>query len=160
MSEKIAILVALVLALAACGSGYTQEEVDGLVASAVSEAVAEQNDQISEAEAQKQVEAAVAQATLATAAESCAIADSPYEVADEGGLVMESSGNESRGVDYDEVLCALDELGIPDSVVQRILNTNSTMGLVEGSWGIYSASWSYHPDHGLFIHVVATPDEG
>lgn len=151
-----AALLATALVVAACSSGYTQEEVDQLVAEAVDEAIAEQNDRLSEEEAQQQIEEAVSQASLVAAVEACALARvSPYVVVDEGGLVMEGEGNESPGVPVDTILCVLDNLEIPDTVVSRISNTNSQMGLVEGFWGDYDASWSYHPDNGLFIHVVS-----
>lgn len=125
------------------------------MAEAVQSAISDQSDRVSEEEAQAQVEEGVAQAALAAAVDSCPSAVAPYVSVDEGGLVMEGEGEESDGVTFSTILCVLDELNIPDSVLTRISNTNSTMGLVEGSWGDYDATWSYHPDNGLFIHVVA-----
>ena len=149
-----AVLVATGI-LVGCSSGYTQEEVDALVAEAVEEAVAqERNDRISEEEAQAQAEEAAKQASLVAAAESCA--SSPYITVDAGGLVMESRGDESAGAEVSDIVCVLSALDIPDSVLTRISNTNSQMGLVDGSWAEYEASWSYHPDNGLFIHVVVS----
>lgn len=143
------------MVVAACSSGYTQEEVDQLVADAVGDAIAEQDEKLSEEEAQQQIEEGVAQASLVQAVGACFSSGSPYVTVDAGGLVLEGEGNESAGVSVTTILCILEELDTPDSVVTRISNTNSTMGIVEGSWGDYDATWSYHPDNGLFIHVVA-----
>lgn len=148
-------LLAVALVVGACSSGYTQEEVDQLVADALDGVIAEQDDKLSEEEAQQQIEAGVAQASLVAAVAACDSSGSPYVTVDEGGLVLEGEGEESSGVSVSTILCILEELDIPDSVVTRISNTNSTMGIVHGSWGDYLASWSYHPDNGLFIHVVA-----
>ena len=154
---KTGAVFALLLVVAGCGgdTGYTQAEVDDLVQQAVADAVAEQEDRISEEEAQKQIQEGLAQASLAAAEEACLETSSIFVTVDEGGLVMEGEGDESPGVDYQTILCVLDELDVPQSVLTRIANTNSTMGLVEGAWGDYSATWSYHPDNGMFIHIVA-----
>jgi hypothetical protein len=145
----------MALTIVGCSSGYTQEEVDALVAEAVNQAVAEeQTERISGEEAQTQAEEAARQASLVAAVESCA--SSAYITVDAGGLVMESKGDESPGASVAEVMCVLTALDTPDSVVTRISNTNSTMGLVEGAWGEHEATWSYHPDNGLFIHVVVS----
>lgn len=153
-------LVLLAVAAAACGSGYTQEEVDALVAEAVESAVGESQDElISEAEAQAQVLEAEKQASLQAAVDTCT-SSSPggdgYITVDEGGMFMEGEGNETLGTSYETISCVLAELNTPSSVIGRIENTNSTMGLVEGAWGIYEADWSYHPDNGLAIHIQVT----
>jgi hypothetical protein len=153
--RRITTLGLLVMALVGCNSGYTQEEVDALVAEAVEEAVSnEQTERVSEEDAQAQAEEAAKQSSLIAAVDSCN--SSQYIAVDAGGLVMEGEGDESPGAPVADIMCVLGELGIPDSVVTRISNTNSTMGLVEGSWADYEATWSYHPDNGLFIHVVVT----
>lgn len=152
--KKVSLGLTLLLVMAACSQGYTQEEVDSIVADAVEEAVADaENEFISEAEAQAQADEAAKQAALVAAVDGCE--SSPYITVDEGGLTMESQGDESPGTSYENILCVLNDLDIPDSILRRIENTNSTMGLVEGSWGVYEASWSYHPDNGLAIYVVA-----
>ena len=155
--KRMAVGIVVMLALSACSSGYTQEEVDQLVAEAVDEAIVEQDQKVSEEEAQRQIEEGVAQASLAAAVDACDVVSS-YVTVDEGGLVMEGKGEESAGVGVSTIVCVLNDLSIPDSVLTRISNTNSTMGMVEGSWGDYEATWSYHPDNGLFIHVVAGQD--
>ena len=82
----------LSLTLVGCNSGYTQEEVDTLVAQAVDKAIAaEQSERISEEEAQAQADEAARQVSLIAAVESCN--SSPYISVDAGGLVMESEGD-------------------------------------------------------------------
>lgn len=158
--EFALLLVVPAALLFACGGGdggFSQEEVDELVGAAVSEAVAEaQDDFVSEAEAQAKAEAAAKQAGLLAAVDGCDLNDSPYVTADEAGLVIEGEGEESRGVSITEVLCILNGLEVPESVITRMSNTNSTMGIVEGRWDVYEAEWTYHPDNGLNIYVVAS----
>lgn len=153
--KKASLGLTLLMVVAACSQGYTQEEVDSIVDDAVDQAVADAEDEFtSEAEAQAQAEEAAKQAALVAAVDGCE--GSSYITVDEGGLTMESQGDESPGTSYENILCVLDDLEIPDSILRRIQNTNSTMGLVEGSWGVYEASWSYHPDNGLAIYIVVT----
>jgi hypothetical protein len=153
-------LVVLAVAASACGGGYTQGEVDALVAEAVGSAAEESQDElISEAEAQAQVLEAENQASLQAAVDTCTSSSSggdSYITVDAGGMFMEGKGAESPGTSYETIACVLAELNTPSSVIGRIDNTNSTMGLVEGSWGIYEADWSYHPDNGLAIHIQVT----
>ena len=76
-----------------------------------------------------------------------------YATVDEDGssLYMDGDGDESLGVNVDYQVCVLQALDVPDSVVNRMSNTTSLMGVQTGSWdGIY-ASWTYHPNNGLDI---------
>jgi len=155
LNGKAVALLTTALVLGACSSGYTQDEVDQLVADAVDGAIAEQDDRLSEEEAQQQIEEGVAQASLVAAVDTCEASESSWVTVDQGGLVVEGNGAESPGVPVTTIVCILEELDIPESVLTRMSNTNSTMGVVEGSWGDYDATWTYHPDNGLFIHVVA-----
>ena len=43
------------------------------------------------------------------------------------------------------------ELGIPESVYQRMLHTNALQGRQTATYGKYSVSWTYHPDNGLEV---------
>lgn len=55
--KKVSLGLTLLLVMAACSQGYTQEEVDSIVADAVEEAVADaENEFISGAEAQAQAD--------------------------------------------------------------------------------------------------------
>lgn len=140
-----------------CRHGYTQEEVDSLVAEAVEGAVAKAKDEfVSQAEAEAQVAAAERQASLAAAVETCLAertAD-PHIVVDQGGLFMEGQGDEDAGTSVDRIFCVLTELDVPESTLGRMETTNSPqMGLVEVFWGDYEAQWSYHPDNGFDINV-------
>jgi hypothetical protein len=156
-ASRIAMAILLAVAANACGGdpGYTQEEVDALVAQAVEDAVDQaQDDFVSEAEAEAQIAAAEKQASLKAAVDTCVGQDSdPFVSVDEGGLFMEGEGDEDAGTSIERVVCILTELGIPDSVLGRMETTNSQMGLVEGSWDDYEAQWSYHPDNGLDIGI-------
>jgi len=69
-------------------------------------------------------------------------------------LVIEGEGEENLGVDTSGIVCLLNGLDTPDSVITRMSNTNSQMGVVEGRWDVYEAEWTYHPDNGLNIFVV------
>ena len=153
--KSVFVVAVLALTLVGCSGGYTQEEVDALVADSVEQAISDaQSERISEEEAQARAEEAARQSSLTAAVDSCN--SSPYISADAGGLVIEGSGDESPGASITDIMCVMTALDVPDSVVTRISNTNSTMGLVEGSWAEYQATWTYHPDNGLFIHVVVS----
>lgn len=155
-AQRNILMVALVsISLVSCGGGYTQDEVDELVADAVEQAIVEQeNERVSEEEAQQQAAEAARQASLVSAVASCS--PSEYITVDAAGLAMEGRGDESAGASVEDIVCVLDALDIPDSVLTRISNTNSTMGLVQGSWAEYEAEWSYHPDNGLFVFIVVS----
>lgn len=95
---------------------------------------------------------------IAGAASSCDVeANSWIVVGDEGqSISMQSEGAESSGADYADVLCVLDALDVPDSVLSRIDATRALDGRQEGAWNDLSASWGYHPDNGLDIVIVAS----
>ena len=63
--------------------------------------------------------------------------------------MIEGEGEENLGVDTSGIVCLLNGLDTPDSVITRMSNTNSQMGVVEGRWDVYEAEWTYHPDNGL-----------
>lgn len=78
-------------------------------------------------------------------------------VGDEGqSLSMQSEGAEASGADYADVLCVLDALNVPDSVLSRITSTRALDGRQTGTWKDLSASWGYHPDNGLDIVIDAS----
>ena len=95
---------------------------------------------------------------IAEAASSCDVeANSWIVVGDEGqSISMQSKGAESSGADYADVLCVLDALDVPDSVLSRIDATRALDGRQEGAWNDLSASWGYHPDNGLDIVIDAS----
>tara|TARA_Y100000389_G_C17167682_1_gene367546 strand:+ start:167 stop:628 length:462 start_codon:yes stop_codon:yes gene_type:complete len=68
-------------------------------------------------------------------------------------LYLDGQGQESSGIRYSYTLCILEELEIPSPILNRIANTNSTMGEVEASSNDINLSWTYHPDNGLNIFL-------
>ena len=48
-----------------------------------------------------------------------------------------------------DVFIVIDYLGFPDSVSEKIKNTNSRMGLQSETYDGYKITWSYHPKNGL-----------
>ena len=118
-------------------------------------------DAISEDEANAQAEQAALQGSLAQAVDTCkedketAWSGTGYISVDEAGLFIDGDGDESAGASIEDTVCILSELDIPNSVIGRIEHTTSQMGLVDGQWSKYEAQWSYHPDNGLDMTIVA-----
>jgi hypothetical protein len=151
--KKIITLVAFVAIIAtACGdSGYSQQEVDAIVDEAVSEALADAEDSAAAAE---EAEEAAKQEKLLSARDSCGLEYNAYVDVDEAGMAIEGEGQEDRGLKMDKVWCILDQLDLPDSIKTRMRSTTALQGVVEGQWGDYEASWTYHPDNGLDIFIA------
>lgn len=73
---------------------------------------------------------------------------------DEGrSVTLQTEGKETYGAAYDEVVCVLDGLDMPESVKSRMTSTRSLDGMQEATWPGYAATWNYHPDDGLHIIV-------
>ena len=152
--KKTIILVAFVAIIAtACGdSGYSQQEVDAIVDEAVSEALADAEDSAAAAE---EAEQAAKQENLSNALTPCGVTEySAYVDVDEAGMSIEGEGQEDAGLKMDKVWCILDQLDLPDSIKTRMRSTTALQGVVEGQWGDYEASWTYHPDNGLDIFIA------
>lgn len=63
-----------------------------------------------------------------------------------------------RGDGHDEVSvvagnCLLDQLGAPSSTWDQVSSTTALMGRQKDSWEGYEATWSYHPDNGLYLLI-------
>lgn len=101
------------------------------------------------------VGALTASSPIAAAATSCAVEDNPWiTVGDEGRSVsMQTAGDESDGADLVDVVCVLNELDVPDSVISRLDSTRALDGRQSATWNELSASWGYHPDSGLDIVI-------
>lgn len=70
------------------------------------------------------------------------------------GLFIDMMGEEEFiGADYDDIMCAVDNLEMSPSIKSQMANTSSLMGLQNASWDGISASWTYHPDRGLDINL-------
>lgn len=61
--------------------------------------------------------------------------------------------DDTSGDDVKVVACALVGLHVPDSIIQRLNHTRALDGTQSADWdkGKYKATWSYHPDSGMFI---------
>ncbi len=62
---------------------------------------------------------------------------------------------ESDGDGVGFAFCTLRILGAPDYVFEKILTTRALDGRTEDAWDAFSANWTYHPDTGLRVTVVA-----
>lgn len=51
--------------------------------------------------------------------------------------------------------CVYEQLDVPTRITERIGATRSLDGRQEGDWEGFTASWSYHPDSGANLIVVA-----
>lgn len=92
---------------------------------------------------------------ITAATETCGVESSLYiVVGDEGQSVsMDSVGEESEGADYADILCVLNELDVPDSVLNRINSTRALDGRQTADWDNFTASWGYHPNTGANIII-------
>ena len=148
-------VVALVLAASACGNdgntGFTQVEIEEIVEVDVADAW---DDFASATRAQEAEEEAAKREAWLAAKDECGMEFSVYVIADETGIELQGADEFGRGHDFSEIRCVLRELDIPDSLLSRMTNTTSLMGIVEGQWDVYKAEWTYHPDNGLNVFVT------
>lgn len=78
------------------------------------------------------------------------------EVVDDGrAIILDMRGEElfSGDLSYEDVVCVLDELDVPESIHTKMGATRSLDGRLSDSWAHYEASWTYHPDDGLDVLV-------
>jgi hypothetical protein len=75
---------------------------------------------------------------------------------DDHTLVVDMAGEElGTGVaSIDDVLCVLDELESPRSVIVRMQSTRALDGMQSTTWAGFEATWTYHPDDGLDVIVT------
>ena len=70
------------------------------------------------------------------------------------GMFVDMEGEEDLlGASYSDVICVLEAVDTPSSVLSQMSNTTSLMGIQTASWDGLSASWSYHPDRGLDVSL-------
>lgn len=76
-------------------------------------------------------------------------------IADQGHtLVIDGDGDyKSPGASLATTVAVLTYLEAPAAVVSRMSNTRALDGMQEGSWGDFTASWTYHPDNGLDLII-------
>ena len=75
--------------------------------------------------------------------------------ADKSSLTLQAENESGRGLSAPVFLCVLDELDAPASMRQRMLLTRAIDGTQEEQWGLYRATWTYHPDQGLNVVISA-----
>lgn len=89
---------------------------------------------------------------IEAAARRCGLS---LSVGDNGtSITLDTQGeDEYSGDDWDDVICLLDGLDVPDRVVSRMDQTRALDGTLDASWGDYEAFWNYHPDHGMNLTI-------
>lgn len=105
-----------------------------------------------EAQPGDQVKLSVA-SPLESAADTCSVGG----VEDQGRtLFLDMRGDDfgSGSLEYADVLCVLEALDVPQSVIHRIGQTRALDGVQDAVWAEVAASWTYHPDDGLDIIVT------
>lgn len=75
--------------------------------------------------------------------------------ADKSSLTLQAENESGRGLSVPVFRCVLDELDAPASMHQRMLLTRAIDGTQEEQWGLYRATWTYHPDQGLNVVISA-----
>lgn len=92
---------------------------------------------------------------LAQAFKDCGFEGHPHwATLGDGGrtLTLDTDGKKDfEGAQWSDVECVRRATGMPDSVVTDIEETRALDGRQEASWGVFTASWRYHPDPGLKI---------
>jgi len=68
-------------------------------------------------------------------------------------LVDHKGEDDTDGLSMDQLVCALTALEVTDALVAQMGATRAMDGVQTGSWGRYTAVWSYHPDSGLDIVI-------
>ncbi len=53
------------------------------------------------------------------------------------------------GGDFSDLQCIIEELSAPSTVMARMYQTTSSMGVQDAEWDGISINWTYHPDRGL-----------
>jgi hypothetical protein len=93
---------------------------------------------------------------IEAAAKDCKTAQS---VQDNGRTIsFDTKGDkDSTGDDIIPVACVLTKLKMPQSLVDRIDHTRALDGTQSGDWDQYHATWSYHPDSGMFLVIEEKP---
>ena len=83
--------------------------------------------------------------------------DGVVSVEDNGQTLVvqtKSQDDDPLGVGVLAIDCVADELQMPDSVKELVLQTRSIDGRLSGEWKGFSASWGYHPDNGLNMIIT------
>jgi len=69
-------------------------------------------------------------------------------------LTFDGKGKESySGGEYATLVCILNNLDAPTTLLERMLRTSAIMGSQEQTWSGISSRWSYHPANGLDVYL-------
>lgn len=69
-------------------------------------------------------------------------------------LNFDDKGEEDfLGGDFADLQCIIEKLNAPSTVMARMYQTTSSMGVQEADWDGISVSWTYHPDRGLDANI-------
>jgi ABC-type glycerol-3-phosphate transport system substrate-binding protein len=97
----------------------------------------------------------VEQSYMEKVADGCSLA-----TRDPNTISLDTKGDDEYGSDHDDiddVVCLALATGMPDAVVERIDHTRALDGMQRDDWSYqdidFEASWTYHPDNGMFIVV-------
>lgn len=137
-------LPVMVVALAGCGGANTADASTPTPAAVTSSAPAE--------------------SLIQQAFRSCNLDKSiysAYAILGDGGYTITMKGEPTNqsisdygkviGLNNGDIVCALNAVAVPDSVVSQMDATRALDGMQRASWNKMSASWTYHPDHGLQV---------
>ncbi len=91
---------------------------------------------------------------LSDAYQSCA-SPAGVTVADGGAsMLIDTRGTEdSSGANLSGTACVLKALEIPDYVLSQVDATRALDGTQTATWNELSATWNYHPDHGMSMTI-------
>ena len=93
-----------------------------------------------------------ADARFSEALTLCGALDAPgITLAEDGqSLNFDDEGKEDFSAgDFSDLQCLLEKLNAPSTVLARMYQTNSSMGVQDAEWDGISISWTYHPDRGM-----------
>lgn len=95
---------------------------------------------------------------IADAAEECSVTANLVDA--EESIVFDTMGDEEYlGDSFEEVLCFLYEVEVPDRVISHMEMTRAMDGSQTDDWDGLIARWTYHPDSGLALLVYEDPEE-
>ena len=93
---------------------------------------------------------------LSSAVDACHASGSYVRLAtDKSSLTLQAENEAGSGLSSPISLCILDELDAPAAMRQRMLLTRAIDGTQEEQWGLYRATWTYHPEQGLNVVISA-----
>ena len=82
----------------------------------------------------------------------CQAVDASGVILAEDGQSLNFNGkgeDDLFGGDFSDLKCVIEELSAPSTVLDRMLRTNSLMGVQDAEWDGISISWTYAPANGL-----------